>query len=166
MRKVIDRERRFESILCSMLSVSELRPGIQDEDVDLCAVQLLPERLGEGSNIRKTCQIQWQRVDRRILDVARPKNQFRIGSVGDPLCGNHPETGGAACHYNCFHLNQTSLWNGCWCYAAEETRCSTPAHQTRRICRVARMSAMGSPSISTRSARRPGSITPRSCNPK
>src|ERR1700722_8949393 len=55
---------------------------------------------------------------------------------------------------------------GCWCYAAKATRCSTPAHQTRRIRRVARMSATGSPSISTRSARRPGSITPLSCKPK
>ena len=41
MRKVIDRERRFESVLCPLLSVSELRPSIQDEDVDLRAVQLL-----------------------------------------------------------------------------------------------------------------------------
>jgi hypothetical protein len=109
MCEVIDRECRFESLLCPLLGVSELRPSIQDEDIDLCPVQLLRERLDEGPNIRKTCQIQWQHVDRGILGVARPNNQFYVGSVGDPLCGNCPETGGAACHYNRFHLNQTSL---------------------------------------------------------
>lgn len=40
-----------------------------------------------------------------------------------------------------------------------------PAHQTARMSRVAEMSSSGSPSIRTRSARRPGAIVPRSVRP-
>ncbi|AZS75771.1 hypothetical protein DDE74_37170 [Streptomyces lydicus] len=43
---------------------------------------------------------------------------------------------------------------------------SVPPHQTRRMVRVARMSASGSPSSRTRSARSPGSMAPRSMRPK
>lgn len=42
---------------------------------------------------------------------------------------------------------------------------STPAHQTLRMSLVFLMSWMGFPPINTRSARRPGSITPRSWRP-
>jgi len=49
--------------------------------------------------------------DTCVIRVARSENQFRVQCLGDPLCGNCPETGGAACHYNRFHLNQTSLRN-------------------------------------------------------
>jgi hypothetical protein len=86
-----------------MLGVSELRPGIHDETVDLCAVQLLRERLNERPNIRKTRQIQWQDLDRRILIIACPQDQSRVWSVENSLGGNCTETGSSACHNNCFH---------------------------------------------------------------
>jgi hypothetical protein len=41
-----------------------------------------------------------------------------------------------------------------------------PPIHTPRMFRVAAMSRVGSPSTSTRSARRPGAITPRSVSPK
>lgn len=43
---------------------------------------------------------------------------------------------------------------------------SRPPHQTRFIDRVAVISAIGSPLMSTKSAWYPGSITPRSFSPK
>src|SRR6202012_6069792 len=100
MGEVIDRECGFESVTCPMPGVSELRTGIHDEAVDLCAVQLLRERLNERPNIRKTRQIQWQSLDRRILVVARPEDQSRAWSVEDPVGGNCTETGSSACHNN------------------------------------------------------------------
>src|ERR1700678_1868348 len=103
VREVIDCECGFESITCPMLGVSELRTGIHDEDVDLRAVQLLRERLNVRPNIRKTRQIQWQGLDRRILVVSCPQDQFRVWSGKDPLCGNCSETGSSACHNDCFH---------------------------------------------------------------
>ena len=79
VREVIDRERRFESITCPMLRGSKLRTGIHNEAVDLCAVQLLRERLNERPNIRKTRQIQWQGLDQRILIVAAPRISLVFG---------------------------------------------------------------------------------------
>jgi hypothetical protein len=103
VREVVDCEGGFETVTCPMPGVSELRPGIHDEDVDLCAVQLLLERLNERPNIRKTRQIQWHGLDRRTLVVSRPQDQFRIWSVEDSLHGNCTETGSSACHNSCFH---------------------------------------------------------------
>ncbi len=51
VREVVDCKCGFESVTCPALSGSELRPGIQDEDVDLCAAQLLRKRLGKRPNI-------------------------------------------------------------------------------------------------------------------
>jgi hypothetical protein len=48
----------------------------------------------------------------------------------------------------------------------QEWMCSVPLHHTRLIWRVALMSLMGSSSISTRSARRPGLMMPRSVRSK
>jgi hypothetical protein len=86
-----------------MLCVPELRSGIHDEDVDLCAVQLVLERLSERPNIRKTRQIQWQGLDRRILVPSCPQDQFRVWSVEDSVRGNYTETGSSTCHNGCFH---------------------------------------------------------------
>ena len=49
-------------------------------------------------------------------------------------------------------------------YASRSTQ--TPRLQTAMMARVAVMSAVGSPSMSSRSARRPRAILPRSANPK
>jgi hypothetical protein len=69
MSEGIDRERRFESVTCPMPGVSELRSGIHDEDVDLCAVQLLRERSNERPNIQKTRQ--WSLITSSLLVVTR-----------------------------------------------------------------------------------------------